>query len=146
MKIGISACLTGDKVRYDGTDKKNKKLLKILKGHELIKICPEMAADFSVPRESLEIRNGKVYTKSEKDVTEELKKGARKCLETIHDCDLIVLKEKSPSCGIYRIYDGSFSGKLINGQGLFTQLCLEHHIPVYSENDIKEIKRKTAGA
>lgn len=146
MKIGISACLTGDKVRYDGTDKENKELLKILKGHELVKICPETAAGFSVPRKSLEIRNGKVYSVSNKDITEKLHKGAMKCLEMIQDCDLVILKEKSPSCGVYQIYDGSFSGKLIEGHGSFTQLCLEHHIPVYSENDIEEIKRKTAGA
>ncbi len=146
MKIGISACLAGDKVRYDGTDKKNKKLLRILNGHELIKICPEMAAGFPVPRESLEIRNGRVYSASSKDITGKLNKGALKCLEIIRDCDLVILKEKSPSCGVYQIYDGSFTGKLINGHGLFTQLCMENNIPVYSENDIKEIKRKTAGS
>ncbi|MBO4918640.1 MAG: DUF523 domain-containing protein [Erysipelotrichaceae bacterium] len=146
MKIGISACLAGDKVRYDGTDKKNEELLKILKDHELIKICPEMAAGFPVPRESLEIKDGKVYSSGGKDVTEKLKKGTLKCLEMIRDCDMVILKERSPSCGTYRIYDGSFSGKLIEGQGLFTRLCLEHNIPVYSENDIEEIRRKTAGA
>ncbi|MBQ2658340.1 MAG: DUF523 domain-containing protein [Erysipelotrichaceae bacterium] len=146
MKIGISACLAGDKVRYDGTDKENKELLRILKGHELIKICPEMAAGFPVPRESLEIRNDKIYSASNKDITGKLNKGALKCLEMIQNCDFVVLKEKSPSCGVCQIYDGSFTGKLINGHGLFTQLCMENHIPVYSENDIEEIKRKTAGA
>ena len=146
MKIGISACLTGDKIRYDGTDKKNEELLKILKDHELIKICPEMEAGFPVPRESLEIKDGKVFSLSGKDVTKKMMKGAMKCLEMIWDCDMVILKERSPSCGVYRIYDGSFSGKLIDGHGLFTRLCLEQGIPVYSENDIEEIKRKTAGA
>ena len=146
MKIGISTCLTGDKVRYDGTDKKSEELLKFLKGHELIKICPEMAAGFPVPRESLEIKDGKVFSSSGKDVTKELRKGAEKCLEMLRDCDMVILKERSPSCGVYQIYDGSFSGKLIDGHGIFTRLCLEHGIPVYSENDIEKIRRKTAGA
>ena len=146
MKIGISACLAGDRVRYDGTDKMEQELLKILKDHELIKICPEMAAGFPVPRESLEIKDGKVYSSGGKDVTKKLQKGAVKSLEMIMDCDMVILKERSPSCGVYRIYDGSFSGKLIEGHGMFTQLCLEHNIPVYSENDIDEIRRKTAEA
>ncbi len=145
MKIGISACLTGDKVRYDGTDKRNSELLKILKEHELIKICPEIAAGFPVPRESLEIRNGKDYSCSDRDVTMKLNEGAHKCLKMIQDCDFVVLKERSPSCGVHLIYDGTFSGKPIEGHGLFTRLCLENGIPVYSENDIEEIKRKTAG-
>ncbi len=145
MKIGISACLTGDKVRYDGTDKRNSELLKILKEHELIKICPEMTAGFSVPHEPLEIRNGKVYSSSERNVTKKLNEGAHECLKMIQDCDFVVLKERSPSCGVHLIYDGTFSGKPIEGHGLFTRLCLENGIPVYSENDIEEIKRKTAG-
>ena len=145
MKIGISDCLTGDKVRYDGTDKRNSELLKILKEHELIKICPEMTAGFPVPRESLEIRNGRVYSSSDEDITKKLNEGAHKCLKMIQDCDFVVLKEKSPSCGVHLIYDGTFSGKPIEGHGLFTRLCLENGIPVYSENDIEEIKRKTAG-
>ncbi|MBQ1307706.1 MAG: DUF523 domain-containing protein [Erysipelotrichaceae bacterium] len=145
MKIGISACLTGDKVRYNGTDKRNSELLKILKGHELIKICPEMTAGFSVPHEPLEIRNGKVYSSSDRDVTKKLNEAARKCLEMIQNCDLVVLKERSPSCGVHLIYDGTFSGKPIEGHGVFTRLCIKNGIPVYSESDIEEIKRKTVG-
>ena len=146
MKIGISACLAGDKVRYDGTDKKNIELLEILKGHELVKICPEMAAGFPVPRKSLEIRNKEVFSSYVKNISKKLMKGALKCLEMISDCDLVVLKERSPSCGVHQVYDGSFSGKLIKGHGIFTRMCLEHDIPVYSEDDIEEIRRNTAGA
>ena len=145
MIIGISACLAGEKVRYDGADKKDLKLLKILKGHELVKICPELAAGFPVPRESLETRNGKVYSLSGEDLSEKLNMGAHKCLELVKDCDFVILKDKSPSCGLRQIYDGTFSGKLVDGNGIFAGLCLNRGIPVYSENDIEEIKRKTAG-
>ncbi|MBQ6479072.1 MAG: DUF523 domain-containing protein [Erysipelotrichaceae bacterium] len=145
MKIGISACLTGEKVRYDGTDKKSEELLETLKGHELVKICPEMAAGFSVPHDPIEIRKEQVLSLSGKNVTEKLYKGARECLEMIMECDFVILKEKSPSCGLHKIYDGSFSGKLIEGNGIFARLCQEHKILVYSETDIEEIRRKTAG-
>ena len=146
MKIGISACLAGDKVRYDGTDKKDEKLLKLLQGHELIRICPELEAGFSIPRDTLEISGNRVYSRAGKDCTRKLQKGAAKSLEKIRDCDFVILKSRSPSCGLYQIYDGTFSGKMTEGNGVFARLCLENGIPVYSENDIDEIRRKTAGA
>ena len=62
MKIAISACLLGDKVRYDGKSKKDNKLVNLLKGHELIKICPEIQSGLPIPRKQMEIRNNKVYT------------------------------------------------------------------------------------
>ena len=145
MKIGISACLAGDKVRYDGSDKKSRELLKILKGHELVKICPETAAGFPVPREPMEIRDGKVCDLSGRDLTEKMNEGAFRCLEMIKECDLVILKDRSPSCGLHQIYDGSFSGELTDGNGVFAGLCLKSGIPVYSEDDIEEIRRKTAG-
>ncbi len=140
MKIGISACLCGEKVRYDGTDRKNETLLKALEGHELIPICPELTAGFSIPHEPLEIRDGRVCTQSGEDVTDQLNYGCKECLDQIIDCDMVILKEKSPSCGIRQIYDGSFSGTLIKGSGLFARLCMDNAIPVLTEDDIGMLK------
>ena len=137
MKIGISACLYGHKCRYDGTDKKNEELLKALEGNELIPICPELCAGFSVPRDSIEIVNDRVYTKDKTDLTDQLYKGCIAAFEQIRDCDILILKERSPSCGVRQIYDGSFTGKLIKGSGLFTRYCLEQGIPVLNEDDFK---------
>lgn len=142
MKIGISACLFGDKVRYDQTDKRNDTIIELLKGHEVIKICPEVSSGFSLPHESLEIKDDKVYTKSGIDVTEQLYKGSRKCFDQIKDCDFVILKAKSPSCGYGLIYDGSFKGILIKGNGVFTGLCLENGIEVFNELQIEEIRKR----
>ena len=138
MKIGISACLCGQKTRYDGSDKKDEEILKQLEGHELVPICPEIAAGFPVPRECIEIRDGRVFDKNGNDLTDQLEKGCLSCLEQIQDCDLIILKERSPSCGVRTIYDGTFTGTIIKGSGLFTQTCLKQGIPVLSEDDMKE--------
>ncbi|MBQ1481950.1 MAG: DUF523 domain-containing protein [Erysipelotrichaceae bacterium] len=142
MKIGISACLCGKKVRYDGSDKKDEELLKLLQGHELIEICPELSAGFSIPHEALEIKDGKVLTSSFIDVTEKLTQGSLKELSKIADCDLLILKQKSPSCGKGKIYDGSFSGKLVEGNGIFAKLCLEKGIKVFSEEDKISIEKE----
>ena len=136
MKIGISACLLGDKVRFDGKDKRNEKLIKLLKNHEIIKICPEIESGFPIPHLPIELKNNKAYTKDNKDVTKQLIKGSNKTYQIIKDCDLIILKTKSPSCGYQKIYDGSFTNKLIKGNGIFTQICIDNNKKIYTDEDI----------
>lgn len=139
MKIGISACLLGKNVRYDGSNKKNDKLLELLKGHELIEICPEFLANFSVPHLPLEIKDNKVYTSDLEDVTDKLLNGSKVAYELIQDCDFLILKSKSPSCGYKKIYDGSFSGLLIDGNGIFTNIALANNKKVFSDEDFDSI-------
>ena len=142
MKIGLSACLYGQNVRYDGTDKKNEAILKLLEGHEIILICPELSAGFEIPHDPLEIDKDKVFTCKGQDVTEKLERGCLACLEKVKDCDLLILKQKSPSCGKGKIYDGSFSGKLMQGNGIFTKLCLKQGLKIFSEEEISDIKKE----
>ena len=142
MKIGISACLAGHKVRYDGTDKRNEELLEVLNGHELICICPELDASFPIPHLPLEQRQEKVYTSQNEDVTEKLMKGCLSSFQKVKDCDMIILKTKSPSCGKGKIYDGTFSGRLVEGNGLFTKLCLQKEMKVFSEEEIQAIRKE----
>ena len=140
MKIGISSCLLGNKVRYDGTHKRNDELINLLDKHELIPVCPEIEAGFTIPREPIEIKNDKVITRNGKDVTDALISGSDKCLNKIIDCDFVILKSKSPSCGYKKIYDGNFNNNLIDGNGIFTDMCIRNNIKVFSENDIKLIR------
>ena len=140
MKIGISSCLLGYNVRYDGSNKRNDELIELLKDFELIPVCPEISAGFSVPRLPIEIRNGRVISKAGIDLHDDLMKGSGKCFEQIKDCEFVILKSKSPSCGYKKIYDGSFSGRLIDGDGLFASLCLEHRLKVFTELDIEKIR------
>ena len=140
MKIAISACLMGDKVRYDGKHQLNKELSDILKDHDVIKICPELASGFSTPRKPMEIKDGKLINTDNKDLTKELIQGCNRCLEMIKDCDLVILKTKSPSCGYRQIYDGTFTNTLINKNGLFCQMCIDIGLRIYTEKNIDELR------
>ncbi|MBQ6334320.1 MAG: DUF523 domain-containing protein [Erysipelotrichaceae bacterium] len=142
MKIGLSACLYGYRVRYDGTHKRNEELLKLLEGHELVIICPEFRALFPIPHEPLEIKADKVYDKQGNDVTAKLKEGSKLCLDKVKDCDFIILKKHSPSCGKDLIYDGSFSGKLKEGNGIFAAMCLQKGLKVFNEDQLEAIRKE----
>ena len=139
-KIGVSACLLGENVRYDGTNKINNELIDILSGNEIVSICPELLGGFLIPHLPCEIRNNKVYDANNNDVTNILLSGAKIALEKIKHCDFVILKTKSPSCGYKMIYDGTFSNKLIEGNGVFTKLCLQNNIKIFTEKDIEGIK------
>ena len=140
MKIGISACLLGHNVRYDGSNKRNEELLKLLEKHEIIAVCPEISSGFPVPHEPLEIKRNKVIDPSGNDLSKKLHEGSLICLNKINECDLLILKSKSPSCGHGLIYDGSFSGRLIEGEGIFTSMCFQNNLKIYSENDLEILK------
>lgn len=140
MKIGISACLLGQKVRYDGSDKYHPEIVKLLKGNDIISICPEVMSGFLVPHDPLEIRDNKVYSIKGEDVSNKIQKGSELCFQLIQDCDFLILKTKSPSCGHNYIYDGSFSSKLIDGDGIFTRMCLANKMIIFNETEIDKIK------
>ena len=140
MKIGISACLTGYRYRYDGTDKRNDELIRLLSDHELIPVCPEHLAGLFIPHLPIELKDGKAFMSDGSDVTDRLKEGSDKGLELIRDCDFLILKSKSPSCGYKKIYDGSFRGKLIDSNGMFAQMCLENNMKIFTEEDLDKIR------
>lgn len=136
--ILCSACLLGVKSRYDGKSKLNKKLLKLAKQELLIPVCPEQLGGLPTPRARAEKRKGKVVTKLGKDITFNFKKGAREVLQLakLFEVKKAILKQGSPSCGCGKIYDGTFSGKLIKGDGLTTALLKRHNIKVTTEEDL----------
>lgn len=141
-KILISACLLGENVRYDGKNCLiNKDSLDILsKNFELIPVCPELLGGMTIPRIPSEIKNDFVFNKDGENVTHYFEKGFEEiykiCLK--HKPKFAVLKEKSPSCGVNKTYDGTFSGTLIEKSG-FTTSRLKILIPVYSEEDIPSL-------
>ncbi len=137
MKV-VSACLAGIKCRYDGKSCENKKVVELVKKGEAIPVCPEQLGGLTTPREKHEIKDGKVISESGKDRTEEFSRGAREALRIalMGGCDEAVLKSKSPSRGCGKIYDGSFSGKLVDGDGLFTKLLKQNQINIKTEEEI----------
>lgn len=136
MKLLVSACLLGINCKYNGNNNKNDKILELLKDHDLIPICPETLGGLPTPRTPSEIQNDKVITKDGRDVTKEYQKGAEETLKIakLYDCKIAILKEKSPSCGCGKIYDGTFSKTLINGDGMTTRLLKENNIKIIGES------------
>ena len=140
-KILISACLVGDKVRYDGKSQYHPLVKELLQKYELVPFCPEVEGGLPTPRVSSEISKGKVINKEGKDVTRQFQTGAELALNIckyLH-IDKAILKDGSPSCGSTEIHDGRFTGRMIKGKGITTTLLEQNGIKVYNENEIEEL-------
>ena len=139
-KILISACLAGINCKFNGENNllDSGILDEISKKYHLLFICPEVFGGLSTPREPAEMKGGLVVTKTAKDVSENFKFGAEICLKIakLNGCKKAILKARSPSCGSGQIYDGSFSKKLIFGDGVAAKLLKENEILVFSEDEI----------
>lgn len=144
MKILVSACLLGHNTKYNGRNNLCELVKNLAQKHELIPICPEVDGGLSIPRTPAEIQESRVINKEGIDVTSFYQKGASIALKTALDNNIkyAILKEKSPSCGVKYIYDGSFNGKLKEDSGITTRLLKEHHIEVYSELEINKLIEK----
>lgn len=143
MKIIVSKCLLGFNCRYCGDNCKNDKVLALSEKYELIGVCPEQDGGLSTPRQPAERVGDKVIAKDGKDVTYEYVKGANIALELAKNENVAfaVLKAKSPSCGKGTIYDGTFSGGKIKGNGVTAQLFIDNGFSVYTEDEIETIEK-----
>lgn len=133
----VSACLCGEKTRYDGKTKTSENVKKLVDQNKAIMVCPEVLGGLEVPRLPCEIQNGKAINTASEDKTEYFIRGAYETLEIAkkHKIKKAILKENSPSCGSKCIYDGTFSKTLISGEGLTTKLLRENNIYVISDED-----------
>lgn len=143
--IVISACLVGEKVRYDGNHKLDLFYKNLIDEKKAISICPEILGGLQVPREPAEIIGGdgydvwndqaKVMTVTGRDVTIQFKEGAKRALSIIKDLNAktVILKSDSPSCGSTVIYDGTFTGNKKEGVGVTTAFFTLNDINVYDE-------------
>lgn len=138
MNILVSACLLGMGCRYDGKEKMCEEMTALLGEHHLIPVCPEIYGGLPTPRGRAERKGDRVVTQEGQDVTAEFEKGARDLLKLakLFHCELAILKEKSPSCGFGKIYDGTFSGTLTDGDGIFAELLAQNGIRVIGESQI----------
>lgn len=143
-KVLISACLLGESCRYDGKSKKVEGIEKLLNYFDLIPICPEVMGGLKTPRDPSEIKGLMVISKKGKNVTEEYNSGAylASTIAHIKHVKLAVLKENSPSCGVYKIHDGSFTNKLISGEGITTKRLKKENIPVINEEEALELLKE----
>lgn len=150
-KLLISACLLGQKVRYDGKDnlQTHERLQAMVAAGNVVTICPEMAGGLDTPRDPAEIEPGasaldviqgkaKIFTIHHADVTAEYLAGVYKALALAkqHNVTVAILKARSPSCGSKQVYDGHFSRHLIPGMGVTAALLQQHNIKVFDETQI----------
>ena len=140
-KLLISACLCGKNTKYSGGNNLISRLKEIEEKFELYLVCPEVDGGLSTPRNPSEQRGELVVSNVGVDVTKEFNLGAKIALEVAlkNNIKYALLKESSPSCGSKLIYDGTFTGTKINGQGVAAKLLVQNGIEVYSENEIEKL-------
>ncbi|XQW85042.1 DUF523 domain-containing protein [Thalassotalea piscium] len=143
-KLLVSACLLGEKVRYDGNCQRQQdaRLSAWCVQGLVLSMCPEVAGGLPVPRAPAEIQSDeRIITKQGLDVTGEFLQGAEKALFLCkkYKIKYALLKESSPSCGSHTIYDGSFSNTKKRGMGLTAKLLTVNNIQVFSENQLDEL-------
>lgn len=137
-KILVSACLLGTDCKYSGGNNLNEKVLEYIKDYEVIPVCPEIMGGLSTPRPPSERIGDKVLNNQGIDVTNEYTKGALETLKLakLFNVKKALLKAKSPSCGKGKIYDGTFTSTLIEGNGVTVDLLESNGIEVISEQDL----------
>ena len=140
-KILISACLVGDKVRYDGKSQYHPLIKDLLQKYELVPFCPEVEGGLKTPRLKSEIKKDKVFNEEGKDVTNFFNRGAELALNICKylNIKIAILKEGSPSCGVNEIHSGNFDNRMKKGKGVTTLLLEQNGIKVYSEADIEQL-------
>lgn len=133
----VSACLAGRRCRYDGKDSRVEWVADLVSLGEAMAVCPEVLGGLPTPRAPSERVGSRVVSAEGADVTAAFARGAYEALRVCqeHRCTVAILKARSPSCGCGHIYDGTFSGVLAKGNGVFADLLLGQGIPVRTEED-----------
>jgi len=138
----VSACLIGNHCRYDGKDCLNQRVLDTLEGEAYLPICPECLGGLPSPRDPAEILRriptAIIQNRSGEDLTEPFLRGVEKALAMSlrFQANKAILKARSPSCGVGKVYDGAFSGLLVAGDGLFAERLRKHGFDLYTEEQV----------
>ena len=120
MKIMVSACLAGENCKYNGGNNRNEKVLQLMEENEVITVCPEQMGGLPTPRVPSEIRDDVVTAKDGRIVDAEFRAG----------------QSRSPSCGVKQRYDGTFTGTLVDGEGVTAQLLMENGFKCVDVEDL----------
>ena len=136
----VSACLAGIECRYNGEAYTVLQLEEMVRAGKALPLCPEIIGGLATPRAKAERQGETVVNELGEDVGAQFTQGAKSAVEIalLVGCRKAILKAKSPSCGCGRIYDGTFSGRLIDGDGIFCTLLKEKGIEVWTEEDFAE--------
>ena len=138
MKVLVSDCLLGRNCKYNGGNNRSEKVMAFLKGKEIVEFCPEVMAGMGIPRTPMEIVEGVLTDRNGTNVDEAMRQAVARALEEIRemDIDCAVLQSRSPTCGVNQVYDGTFAGKLIAGQGIFARALMDAGYQVIDAEDV----------
>ena len=138
MRILVSACLLGENCKYSGGNNYNQAVVDFVQGHQIIPVCPEVLGGLPIPRSPAELVDGVVINKAGISVDAQFRTGAEKALAIAkqNGAELAILQSRSPSCGVKEIYDGSFTGKKIPGQGVFAEMLQQAGIPMLDAGEL----------
>ncbi len=139
-RLLISACLCGQRCRYDGGGFDQPALRRLINSGAALPFCPECAGGLPIPRTPCELSGEQVLARDGRDCTTEYHRGAALALELCRRYGLTaaILKDGSPSCGVTRIYDGTHTGRRIPGQGVTARLLAQEGIALYTEENWAE--------
>ena len=139
--ILVSACLLGCACRYDGQSKPHPLAMELARQGRAVPVCPEQLGGLTTPRLPSERQGERVVMQDGRDVTKEYRRGAAEALRLagLYGCTAAVLKERSPSCGCGRVYDGTFTGTLTEGDGVTAEVLKARGIQVYGESEIEKV-------
>ena len=137
MKIVVSACLLGQNCKYNGGNNFAPNVAECIKGREVIAVCPERLAGLGIPREPIEIVDGVVQRKDGTSVDDALRKAIAEILVQLEgeNIECVILKSRSPTCGVKQVYDGTFTGTLIDGMGVLASALHEKGYHVIDSED-----------
>ncbi len=138
MKILVSSCLVGVDCKYSGGNNYSEKVMEFLKDKPYVPACPEQLGGLQTPRPCCELIDGRVMDENGMDQTAIFEKGVEETLKIVRmtKCTHALLQKRSPSCGVYTIYDGSFSGNKIQGMGMTARALKEAGLILMTEDDI----------
>ena len=137
-KVAVSACLLGENCKYNGGNNRNESVLKFLEGKEVIPVCPEVAGGLPIPRVPVELVGGVAVNRDGISVDKEFHLGVGRMLQKLagEDVELVILQPRSPSCGTKQIYDGTFTGTLVDGQGMLAKALIEKGYKVVEPDEL----------
>ena len=123
MTVFVSACLLGENCKYNGGNNFNERVVRFLEGKEVIRVCPEVLAGLGTPRTPIEIVNGRVVSRDGSNVDDAIRRAVDTILSSLdgEDIECVILKSRSPTCGVKEVYDGTFSGVLRDGMGTLAE-------------------------
>ena len=138
MKVLVSACLLGENCKYNGGNNYSSAVAEFVRGKEILPICPELMAGMGCPRTPIEIVDGVLMDRDGKNVDTAMRAAVETAMKQLssEEIQCAVLQSRSPTCGVNQVYDGSFTGKLIPGTGIFAQALKEAGYRVIDAEDV----------